>query len=115
MQITTEQRSNGAARISVAGPFADSAGVEALRSAVSRAAEEKRRGVILDLEGVSFLSSIAVGEIVRSHLSLHRHGRPLVVCGLNERVYTILKVTKVHLILRLAQSLDEADRVIAGA
>lgn len=115
MQISTEQRQTGAVRISVTGAFADSAGVEALRGAVNRAAEEKRRGVILDLEGVSFLSSIAVGEIVRSHLSLHRHGRPLVVCGLNERVYTILKVTKLNLILRFAQTLDEADRVIAGA
>ena len=111
MEIRTEIRTGAPAVIRVGGSFADAGGVEALRTALVQCVERCRNGVIIDLDAVLFLSSLPVGELVRAHVTMHRLGRPFVVCGLNERVYTILAVTKVNLVLPLAQSFEEAKRL----
>lgn len=113
MKVTARHLGDGAAVITVEGSFTDVGDVEAVRATVGRCIEDQRTRVIMDLGGVTFLSSIAVGELVRSHVTLQRRGWSFIVCGLNERVYTILTVTKLNRVLLVADSLDQAATLSA--
>jgi anti-sigma B factor antagonist len=115
MKVTTSPLDNAATVITIEGSFKDVGDVEAVRATVGRCIEDQQTRVILDLGGVTYLSSIAVGELVRTHVTMQRRGGAFIVCGLNERVYTILTVTKVNRILRVAGSLDEAATLAATA
>jgi anti-sigma B factor antagonist len=111
--LQTSLLPNGAGVVSIRGSFLDEESAKQVSEAVARFTSVDHPKLIIDLEGVTFLSSRAIGELVRAHIStIHRNGR-LVICGLNERVYTVLTVTKLNMVLNLVRSLDEAKKTFA--
>ncbi|HEY1807954.1 MAG TPA: STAS domain-containing protein [Acidobacteriaceae bacterium] len=66
--------------------------------------------LILDLTGVPYMDSAGMGAIINYFVSCQRHGKKLVVAGVNGRVMELFRITKVDGLLTLASSVAEAEK-----
>jgi len=93
--MTIEERRVGdVAMLDIKGRFVLGEGDEMLKL---RADDLVRRGVtsvILNLEGVPYIDSVGLAEIVRAYTTLTRHGGTLKLVGLNKRVRDLFAITK---------------------
>jgi anti-sigma B factor antagonist len=74
--------------------------------------EEDRRRIVLDLERVQFISSQALGTIITAQRRLHalRHSS-LVLCGVNDRLMELFRITKLDKVLKISPNQHEAVKV----
>ncbi len=69
---------------------------------------------ILDFAGVGYLSSMGLRALVKSEKRLRaRHGA-LVLAGLSRPVRQVLEMARLHTVLRLVPSVDDAVRVVGA-
>lgn len=68
--------------------------------------------LILDLTEVPYMDSAGMGAIINYYVSCQRHGRRLVVAGVNTRVMELFKMTKVDALLTLAPTLADAESMV---
>jgi anti-sigma B factor antagonist len=69
--------------------------------------------LILDLTGVPYMDSAGMGAIINYYVSCQRHGKKLVVAGVNGRVMELFRMTKVDGLLTLKPTVAEAEQAIA--
>jgi anti-sigma B factor antagonist len=65
---------------------------------------------ILDLSGVPYLDSAGMGAIVNYFVHCQRTGTRMIVAGVNSRSMELFILTKVHTIIPMADSVEEAER-----
>jgi anti-sigma B factor antagonist len=65
--------------------------------------------LILDLTGVPYMDSAGMGAIINYFVSCQRSGRKMVVAGVNGRVLELFKMTKVDALLKMAETVAEAE------
>jgi anti-sigma B factor antagonist len=68
--------------------------------------------LILDLTGVPYMDSAGMGAIINYYVSAQRHGRKLVVVGVNGRVMELFRMTKVDGLLTLTPTVAEAQQAL---
>lgn len=68
--------------------------------------------LILDLTSVPYMDSAGMGAIINYFVSCQRHGRKLVVAGVNGRVMELFKMTKVDGLLTLTPTVAEAEAAV---
>lgn len=68
--------------------------------------------LILDLTGVPYMDSAGMGAIINYFVSCQRHGKKLVVAGVNGRVMELFRMTKVDGLLTLAPTVAEAEAAV---
>lgn len=68
---------------------------------------------ILDLTNVPYMDSAGLGILTNSYVSHQKHGRKLLLVGVNERVQTLFKVTKLDQLLEVYATVESAQA--AGA
>lgn len=73
-----------------------------------------RARVIIDLHGVSFVDSAGLGILVSCHGKLASAGGQLRLCGLNDRILNVLKITKVDSVLHIDPTVADALGAIAS-
>jgi anti-sigma B factor antagonist len=78
-----------------------------------RVRTDNSRELILDFTSVPYIDSAGIGALVGAYVTHQKDGHSLTLVGVNDRVHTALKVTKVDQFFRFAPSLDEAQRSIA--
>jgi len=71
------------------------------------------RLAILDLSGVPYMDSAGMGAIINYFVSSQRHGRKLVVAGVNGRVLELFRMTKVEGLLTMKPTIAEAEQALA--
>jgi anti-sigma B factor antagonist len=76
-----------------------------LRAVVDRVIDDGADAVVLDLSGVGFMDSTALGALVRFH---RRLGGRLVVAGSRPVVQRLFEITKFTSVLRLTDSVATA-------
>jgi anti-anti-sigma factor len=64
---------------------------------------------ILDLTDVPYLDSAGMGAIVNYHVHCQRKGAQVIVAGVNSRGMELFILTKVHTIIPMADSVEEAE------
>ena len=64
---------------------------------------------ILNLADVPFMDSAALGVLTNSYVSHQRHGRKLLFVGVNERVQTLFKVTKLDQLFEIFSTIEGAQ------
>jgi anti-sigma B factor antagonist len=64
---------------------------------------------ILDLTDVPFMDSAGLGVLTNSYVSHQRHGRKLLFVGVNERVQTLFKVTKLDHLFEIFSTVEGAQ------
>lgn len=81
---------------------------DAVAAMVRAHAESGARCVILDLEQVRFINSMALGAIIACHVSLTNRGARLVLCNLDERNRKLIHITGLEAVLERHETLEEA-------
>ena len=78
--------------------------------------QELRNGewpvTILEMLGVPYMDSAGMGAIINYYVSSQKHGRKLIVCGLNYRVVELFKLTHVDSLITMVDDLDEAEALV---
>jgi anti-sigma B factor antagonist len=71
--------------------------------------EKTAKLIILDLSQVPYMDSAGVGAIVNAHVSCVNNGRLLALAGVQDRIKTLMKVTRVEEVLKIFPSVQEAE------
>jgi len=64
---------------------------------------------ILDLTDVPYMDSAGLGVLTNSYVSHQKHGRKLLLVGVNERVQTLFKVTKLDQLFEIFSTVEGAQ------
>jgi anti-sigma B factor antagonist len=70
------------------------------------------RVTILEMLGVPYMDSAGMGAIINFYVSCQKHGRKLIVCGLNYRVIELFKLTNVDKLITIVDDLAEAEALL---
>lgn len=97
----------GVAVLALTGEF-DLAAAPALRERLADARTAATRGVVLDLEEVTFVDSSALRELLRADAALSADGVPLVLVGLRPPVDRLLELTRTAGMFTTAPTVEAA-------
>jgi anti-sigma B factor antagonist len=93
MQI--EERSVGDVTIlDLKGKMTLGEGDELLRDKINSLIHQGQRKLLLNLEGVPYIDSAGLGEIVRTYTTVSRQGGSLKLVNLTKRITDLLSITK---------------------
>jgi anti-sigma B factor antagonist len=66
--------------------------------------------LIIDFTGVPYIDSAGIGSLVGAYVTHNKEGRTLALVGVNDRVLTALKVTRVEPFFHFFHTLAEAEQ-----
>ena len=93
MQI--EERPSGDVMIlDVTGKLTIGEGDELLKDKINSLIQQGHKKLILNLEGVTYVDSAGLGEIVRTYTTVSRQGGSLKLLNLTKRIEDLLSITK---------------------
>lgn len=84
-------------------------GIEELRESVNGAIKEKETKLLLNFEGVPYLDSTGLGEVVRTYTSFKKEGGLVKIVNLTNKVKDLLSVTK---LITVFESFEDEDVAI---
>jgi anti-sigma B factor antagonist len=114
VKATTAQIGADAYVVSVSGEL-DIATAGRLRDELGRTSERSARRVIVDLVGVTFIDSVALGVLTEEARRLRASGGSCIVVSQDPRILRVFEITGLDRIFRIERSLAEAvDGVIDG-
>ena len=62
------------------------------------------RHILLDLEKVTFIDSMGMGELVRMLTSARRCGGDLKLCNISPRTVRVLRITNLHKVVEITET-----------
>ena len=62
-----------------------------------------RRKVLLNFSNVQYMSSAALGKLIRLHQQLHKLGGKLILCGISKDLYDVFTITKLDKMLKIVK------------
>ncbi len=83
-------------------------GDEALKAKINALTTGNRRSILLNLEGVPYIDSAGLGEVVRTYTTVSRQGGQLKLVNLTKRITDLLSITKLLTVFETFDSEDEA-------
>ena len=69
-------------------------GDEVLKDKINSLTLQNRRKILLNLEGVPYIDSAGLGEVVRTYTTVSRQGGQLKLVNLTKRITDLLSITK---------------------
>ena len=92
--MTIRERSVGDVTIlDIGGRITVQDGADTFREAVRRLASQGRWDLVVNVQGVPYVGSTALGEIVRAYTTVIRKGGSLKLLNLSARVHELLAMT----------------------
>jgi anti-sigma B factor antagonist len=85
-------------------------GDELLKDKINSLASQGHKKLVLNLEGVPYIDSAGLGEIVRTYTSISRQGGKLKLLNISKRIYDLLVITKLVTIFDSYENEEEAVR-----
>ena len=82
-------------------------GDELLREKVSSLVSQGKKKLIMNLDGVPYIDSAGLGEIVRTYTTVSRQGGKLKLLNLTKRIEDLLSITKLLTVFEVFE--DEAE------
>jgi anti-sigma B factor antagonist len=82
--------------------------VELLKDKINSMLANGRKKLILNLEGVPYIDSAGLGEIVRTYTTVSRQGGSLKLLNLTKRIEDLLSITKLLTVFETFDGEDEA-------
>jgi anti-sigma B factor antagonist len=96
------------ALIRVDGPLLGTEEITAFREAVAECIAGNASRLLIDLGGVDYMNSTAIGVLVSAFTSYTRRHWQLKLCGMNRAVNSILAITKLNLLFDIADTPSDA-------
>jgi anti-sigma B factor antagonist len=85
-------------------------GDELLKERINSLIQQGHRKLVLNLEGVPYIDSAGLGEIVRTYTTVSRQGGKLKLLNLTKRIQDLLAITKLLTVFETFDSEQEAVR-----
>jgi anti-sigma B factor antagonist len=100
-QLERSSHNSGTEVFKLSGTLTMGTQLQSLEWALEDASKQQGRAVLLDMAGVSYIDSSAVGVLMASNGLFSRSGGQMRLAGVTDRVLHILKLTKVDTILSI--------------
>lgn len=84
-------------------------GAERLKERIDALVQAGKKKIVLNLEGVPYIDSAGLGELVRTYTTVSRQGGSLKLLNLTKRIQDLLAITKLLTVFETFES--EADAV----
>ena len=112
MSVTINTRLSGEVTIlDVAGKITLGEGSVLLREKVKELAAAGTKKLLLNLEGVSYIDSSGIGELVAAFTSISNGGGSLKLLHLTKRVQDLLQITKLYTVFDVY---DDEGKAVAS-
>jgi anti-sigma B factor antagonist len=108
MAIKTSTLDGGIALIEAKGSLIGGEETDRLRQAVAGFTDRDYQKLIIDLSGVTYMNSTAIGVLVAAHTSYTRKGWKIRICGVNKNIDSIFVITKLTLVFEVSDTRAEA-------
>jgi anti-sigma B factor antagonist len=108
MQVATRQAGDVTV-LDISGRITLGEGNVVLRELVRDLAEKGQKKVVLNLGQVQYVDSSGVGELVKTHTTLHNQGGHLKLVNLNKRVQDLLQMTRLSAVFDIQK--DETGAI----
>ena len=112
MGVKTSTLENGIGLIVAKGSLIGGDETDELRRAVAGFVDRKYEKLIIDLSGVTYVNSTALGVLVQAHTTYARKGWHVALTGLNANINSIFVITKLSLVFDIADTIDEAKKSV---
>ena len=83
-------------------------GDQELGEAVRTALVNGERKIVINFSKVSYLDSSGVGELVGCYTSIKGKGGELRICGMNSKIFSLIKMTSLHSVFEVKDTEEEA-------
>ena len=104
-----EERANsGVIILDLKGKLTIGEGDELLKDKVNSLIQQGHQKLLLNLEGVPYVDSAGLGEIVRTYTTVSRQGGKLKLLNLTKRIEDLLAITKLLTVFETFESEQEA-------
>jgi anti-sigma B factor antagonist len=107
MQIE-ERVVGGVTILDLTGKMTLGEGDELLREKIASLVNAGQKNLLLNLEGVPYIDSAGLGEMVRSYTTVSRQGGKLKLLNLTKRIEDLLSITKLLTVFETFDSEAEA-------
>ena len=85
-------------------------GDELLKDKINSLIHQNQKNLLLNLEGVPYIDSAGLGEIVRTYTTVSRQGGALKLVNLTKRITDLLSITKLLTVFETFESENDAVR-----
>ena len=113
MGIKTSTLDNGIGLIEAKGSLVGGDETLELRQAVAGYLEREYSKLLIDLAGVTYVNSTAIGVLVSAHASYAKKGWHIKLCGMNKNITNIFVITKLTLVFDVYDTREEAVKSFA--
>ena len=103
MQIE-ERVVEGVTILDLKGKMTLGEGDELLKDKINSLIQQDRKKLLLNLEGVPYIDSAGLGEIVRTYTTVSRQGGKLKLLNLTKRIQDLLAITKLLTVFETYES-----------
>ena len=86
----------------------------ALRNSIAQLLKQGRTHILLNLNGVDYLDSSGIGDLVQTYMTVIKRGGEMKVVGLTDKVEEILKITKLYQVFQEFQDEHSALESFPG-
>jgi anti-sigma B factor antagonist len=114
MQIE-ERRVGDVVVLDLKGKITLGEGDELLKDKVNSLVNQGHRKLVLNLEGVPYIDSAGLGEIVRTYTTVSRQSGSLKLLNLTKRITDLLSITKLLTVFETFDSESEAVRSFSAS
>jgi anti-sigma B factor antagonist len=114
LKLTTHENGD-VAIVNVSGKLTLGEGTGSLRTKIRELVEGGSRRIVLNMNGVTYMDSSGLGELVASHTTVTRAGGEIKLLNLAKGVDDLLKLTKLYTVFETNE--DEAsvvDKLLGG-
>ena len=98
MSVKTSTLDGGVGLIEVKGALVGGDETDKLRQAIAGFVDREYGKLLIDLSGVTYLNSTAIGVLISGHTSYTRRNWQLKLCGINKKIDSIFVITKLTLV-----------------
>ena len=98
----------GVSVVELSGRIALGDGSGVVRDAVKGLLARNRTKILLDLSGVNYIDSTALGELVGSYATVTQSGGQIKLAGAQKRVHDLLLITKLYTVFEAFNDRAEA-------
>jgi anti-anti-sigma factor len=109
LQINVTYSKSGARILSPVGPM----NIRTLFDFQAISRQEADKPVIIDLSGVPYMDSAALGSVLSVFSKCQDSGRGFAICGLTDRLRTLFKVTHVDGVMPNFETLEAAEAEVS--
>jgi anti-sigma B factor antagonist len=113
MALKSSTLDNGVGLIEARGSLTGGDETVELRQAVAGFVERNYAKLLIDMSGVTYVNSTAIGVLVAAHTTYSRKGWKIKLCGINKNINNVFVITKLSLVFDVHDSRQEALKSFA--